>query len=401
MARAPARVIVSAAFLLALGAALGGPGPAAAQRPLIRGYYHNLPLWSRATPSRAGFFGDFNRLRLMSEPGWGPLSLEIAYEHNLGLNRLPTSRALAIAGVPETSPWLDLQWNLWEKDQVSWEHRFDRLNLSWAPTGSLDLTLGRQTVSWATTLFLTPADPFSPFNPADPFRAYRGGVDAARLQFHPGPLSRVEVVVRPTRTAAGREITALGRGLTTWKNWEISGWAGALFDEPAAAGAVAGSLGPMALRGEASLRRIRGKTRVRGALGIDRRLTLSNRDLTLVAEVQHDGLGSAGAAETSSVLQSEAFTRGELQVLGRDEAAAQAQYQLHPLWSLSLLWLWNLNDRSSLLAPSLSYSASNEVTLTGGLFKGFGDVSPGSEGPPASEYGGLGTTAYLSLSIYF
>ena len=108
----------------------------------------------------------------------------------------------------------------------------------------------------------------------------------------------------------------------------------------------------MALRGEASLRKIRGKTRVRGALGIDRRLTLSNRDLTLVAEVQHDGLGSAGAAETSSVLQSEAFTRGELQVLGRDEAAAQAQYQLHPLWSLSLLWLWNLNDRSSCWLPA-------------------------------------------------
>ena len=401
MARAPARITVSAAFLLALGTAQGGPGPAAAQTPLIRGYYHNLPLWSRATPSRGGFFGDFNRLRLMSEPGWGPLSLEIAYEHTLGLNRQPTSRALAIAGIPETRPWLELQWNLWEQDHVSWEHRFDRLNLSWAPTGSLDLTLGRQTVSWATTLFLTPADPFSPFNPADPFRAFRGGVDAARLQFHPGPLSRVEVVVRPTRSVAGREITALGRGLTTWRNWEISGWAGALFNEPAAAGAVSGSLGPVALRGEASLRRIRGETVLRGTLVVDRRLTLSNRDLYLVAEYQHDGLGAAGADETSSVLESEAFTRGELQVLGRDEAAAQAQYQLHPLWSLSLLWLWNLNDHSSLLAPSLSYSASNEVTITGGLFKGFGDVSPGSEGPPASEYGALGTTAYLSLSIYF
>ncbi|MCY3756281.1 MAG: hypothetical protein OXG96_01010 [Acidobacteria bacterium] len=400
MARAPARILGIAAILLALGAA-GDPGPAAAQTPLIRGYYHNLPLWSRATPSRGGFFGDFSRLRLMSEPRWGPLSLEIAYEHTIGLNRQPTSRALAIAGVPETTPWLDLQWNLWEKDQVSWEHRFDRLNLSWAPTGSLDLTLGRQTVSWATTLFLTPADPFSPFNPADPFRAFRGGVDAARLQFHPGPLSQVEVVVRPTRSADGREITALGRGLTTWKNWEISGWGGALFDEPAAAGAVSGSLGPVALRGEASLRRTRGETVLRGTLGIDRRLTVSNRDLTLVAEYQHDGLGAADAGETTSVLESEPFSRGELQVLGRDQAAAQVQYQLHPLWSLSLLWLRNLNDHSSLLAPSLSYSASNEVTLTGGVFKGFGEVSPDSEGTLASEYGALGTTAYLSLSIYF
>ena len=47
-----------------------------------------------------------------------------------------------------------------------------------------DLIVGRQPVSWATTLFLTPADPFSPFDPADPFREYRGGVDAARLRVY-------------------------------------------------------------------------------------------------------------------------------------------------------------------------------------------------------------------------
>ena len=399
MARAPARILVP--ILLALGAAADGPGPAAAQTPLIRGYYHNLPLWSRATRSRPGGLGDFNRFRLMSQPRFGPISLEIAYEHTLTSSQLSASPEVPIAGVPETSPWLDLQWTLRESDRLSWRHRFDRLNLSWAPTANLDLTLGRQTASWATTLFLTPADPFSPFNPADPFRAFRGGIDAARLQFHPGPLSQVEVVVRPTRSAAGSEITALGRGLTTWKNWEISGWAGALFDEPAAAAAASGSLGPVAVRGEASLRRIRGKTVLRGTLGIDRRVTLFSRDLYLVAEYQHDGLGSSGAGQNQSVRESKPFARGELQVLGRDEAAAQARYQLHPLWNLSLLWLWNLNDRSSLLAPSLSYSASNEVTLTGGLFKGFGNDSPGAEGPPASEYGGLGTTAYLSLSIFF
>ena len=401
MAKAPARILGTAAILLALGAAAGAPGPAAAQTPLIRGYYHNLPLWSRTTRFRPGGFGDFNRLRLMSEPRFGPLSLEMAYEHTLTSSQLPESPDVPVAKVPGSTPWLDLQWTLWENDHLAWQHRFDRLNLSWAPTGNLDLTLGRQTASWATTLFLTPADPFSPFNPADPFRAFRGGIDAARLQFHPGPLSQVEVVVRPTRSAAGSEITALGRGLATWKSWEISGWAGALFDEPAAAGAASGSLGPVAVRGEASLRRIRGKTVLRGTLGIDRRVTLSSRDLYLVAEYQHDGLGSGGAAQNQSVRESKPFTRGELQVLGRDEAAAQARYQLHPLWNLSLLWLWNLNDRSSLLAPSLSYSASNEVTLTGGLFKGFGNDSPGAPEPPATEYGGLGTTAYLSLSVFF
>ena len=224
----------------------------------------------------------------------------------------------------------------------------------------MDLTLGRQTASWATTLFLTPADPFSPFNPADPFRAYRGGIDAARLQFHPGapqpgggrgaahPVGHRQGDHRPgTRSDHLEELGNIGLGpepsstslprprrlQARWARW--------------------------AVRGEASLRRILGKTMVRGTLGIDRRLTLSNRDrLPGWPSTSTTAWAPPAPAETSSVLESEAFTRGELQVLGRDEAAAQAQYQLHPLWSLSLLWLRNLNDRSSLLAPSLSYSAS-------------------------------------------
>lgn len=401
MAKASARILGSGAFLLSFWVAAVGPSSAPAQTPLIRGYFHNVPLWSRSTRFLPGGFGNFNRFRLMSEPNLGPFSLGIAYEHALTLNRLPTAGGLPVAAVPEGSEWLDLQWTIRKNDHLAWRHRFDRLNLHWSPSGALDLTLGRQSTSWATTLFLTPADPFSPFNPADPFRAFRGGIDAARIQFYPGPLSQIEVVVRPTRSAAGREITALGRGLTTWRGWEVSGWAGALYDEPAAAMAFSGSLGAAALRGEASLRRIMGRTALRSTMGIDRRLAVSNRDLYLVVEYQHDGLGGAGSAEYLSVLESDPFARGELQVLGRDETAAQARYQLHPLWNLSMLWLWNLNDRSSLLGPSFAYSAGNEVTIMGGLFMGFGDQSPGSPGQPASEYGALNTTAFLSVSLFF
>ncbi len=401
MANGSARIIGSGVALLTFWAAAIGPNPTPAQTSLIRGYYQNVPLWSRSTNSLLGGFGDFNRFRLMSEPAFGPFSLGIAYEHALTLSRQPTAGGLRLAGVPEGSEWLDLQWTLWENDRLAWRHRLDRLHIHWAPTGALDLTLGRQTISWATTLFLTPTDPFSPFSPADPFRAFRGGIDAARVQFYPGPLSQIDVVVRPTRSAAGREITALGRGLTTWRGWEVSGWAGALYDEPAAAMAASGSLGSAALRGEASLRRINGKVVLRSTMGIDRRLAISNRDLYLVVEYQHDGLGAASPAEYSSVLESNLFARGELQVLGRDETAAQVQYQLHPLWSLSMLWLWNLNDRSALLAPSFTYSASNEVTIMGGLFKGFGDEPPGAPGQPVSEYGALGATAYLSVSLFF
>ena len=401
MAKASAQILGSGTALLTLWLAALGPFPASAQIPLIRGYYQNVPLWSRSTDFYRGGFGDFNRFRLMSEPSFGPFSLDIAYEHAPAWSRQLTDGGFLVAGIPEGSEWLDLQWTIRKSDLFAWQHRFDRLNIQWSPTGALDLTLGRQTASWATTLFLTPADPFSPFNPADPFRVFRGGIDAARVQFYPGPLSQIDIVVRPTRSTAGQEITALGRGLTTWRGWEVSGWTGALYGQPAAAVAASGSLGSTALRGEATLRRIDGKVILRSTIGIDHQLSVSSRDLYLVVEYQHDGLGAASPEEYQSVVESNPFARGELQVLGRDETAVQAQYQIHPLWSLSMLWLWNLNDHSALLAPSLSYSASNEVTIMGGFFKGFGDFSSNDSGNPTSEYGALNSTVYLSVSVFF
>ena len=90
-------------------------------------------------------------------------------------------------------------------------------------------------------------------------------------------------------------------------------------------------------------------------------------------EYQRDGFGAAKPEEYTDLLTSPAFQRGELQVLGRDEIATQTQYQPHPLSSLSFSWLLNLNDRSSLLSPSVVYSASDEATVMGGVFLGVGD----------------------------
>jgi hypothetical protein len=93
---------------------------------------------------------------------------------------------------------------------------------------SAEITAGRQTISWATSLIFTPADPFAPFDPADPFREFRAGVDALRLQGFSGAFTELEFVVRPADTREGTTITALGRITTATGPWEISGWAGVL-----------------------------------------------------------------------------------------------------------------------------------------------------------------------------
>jgi hypothetical protein len=386
----------------ALALSLALAAPLSAQSHLATGYYQNVPLWSDSSALSTGGLSDFNRFRISSEPSFGRWSFELAYEQVLTLRQNDTSAGVFVGAVPGGGEWLDLQWTIDESERARWQHRFDRMRIGFKPTEALQIDVGRQAVSWATTLFLTPADPFSPFNPADPFREFRAGVDAARVRVYPGPLSEIDVVVRPTKTAVGEELTALARGLTTWKGWELSGWAGSLYGDVSAAGGASGSVRGWALRGEAVLRQVKGSGAVlRASVGVDRLVSVGGKDLLLVAELQRDGFGAAGSADYSRVLASDSFRRGELQVLGKSEAAIQTSYQIHPLWSLAGLLLWNVSDGSELLSPSFSYSASDEATVTGGLFVGFGKSAPVGSAAIASEYGLVPVTAYVSVSLFF
>ena len=371
------------------------------QTSLVTGYLQTVPLGSVETELTESNVSHFNRFRISSESVFGSVRVEAAYEHVLTLRQRDTPFGIGVGVVPGGGEWLDLQWTINEEEHIVWQHRFDRLQLGWAPTGSFEITAGRQAVSWGTTLFLTPSDPFSPFNPTDPFREFRAGVDAARVRMYPSTLSEIDVVVRPTKSEVGDELTALARGLTTWRNWELSGWGGSLYGDPAGAFGTAGAFGAWALRAEGVVRSQRDDVVFRGTIGLDHQVQLQGKDLFLIIEYQRDNLGAASSQEYLAVLTSDTFRRGEHQVLGRDETVVQASYQLHPLWNLSGLWLWNLNDRSALVSPSVAYSAGDEASISGGVFFGFGDTSSTPTRPLASEYGLAGTTGYVSLSWFF
>jgi hypothetical protein len=391
---------VRAAAVVVIVLVLSGTA-AYAQTPLLTGYLQTVPLASSATDLTESNVNHFNRFRISSEPVFGPVRIEAAYEHVLTLRQRETPLGLGVGAVPGGGEWLDLQWTIAEEEHVLWQHRFDRLHVGWAPADNLELTAGRQAVSWGTTLFLTPSDPFSPFNPADPFRQFRAGIDAARVRMYPSTLSEIDIVVRPSDSEVGEELTALARGLTTWRNWELSGWGGSLYGDTAGAFGVTGALGTWALRGEAVVRSHRNDVVFRGTVGVDRQVQLRGRDLFVIIEYQRDNLGGTSPEEYLEILMSETFKRGEHQVFGRDETVLQASYQLHPLWSLSGLWLWNLNDRSALISPSVAYSAGDETTISGGVFLGFGASASTPERPLPSEFGLAGTTGYVSLSWFF
>ena len=375
-----------------------------AQSNWFSGYVQTAPLFSGATELAPSAASNFNRFRLSIDPDLGPIRLEVAYEHAVSFRQHDVTPGFGLGGVQSGAEWWELQGTITSSSQehVVWVHRFDRLNVGWSPTDTVDVRLGRQTVSWGTTSFLSPADPFVPFIPADPFRIYRAGVDAVRVRIYPGPLSEIDLVVRPTDTDVGEETTALARGLTTVKNWELSGWGGSLYGDLAGAFGAAGGLGAWAIRVEAVIRQIDETIVGRGSIGIERAFFLSNgRTMTFGWEYQRDGLGAETPDDYPRILQSREFRRGEFQVFGQDETVVSGSYELTPLWNVGSFVLWNMNDRSVLVAPTVAYSAGDNTAVSSGLFFGSGDTEITAARPLPSEFGLAGITGYTSISWFF
>ena len=89
-----ARGLLVAGAVLAMGAL--GPGPARAQSSWLTGYLQSVPLFAGATPFTEAGASVFNRLRLTTEPVFGPFAVEVAWDHALTARRTtPTSASWA------------------------------------------------------------------------------------------------------------------------------------------------------------------------------------------------------------------------------------------------------------------------------------------------------------------
>jgi len=377
--------------------------PAAGQSPDLSGYALGVGTQARAGDLGPGGTTLLGRFRLM--PTWddGPVSVEAAYEHIM--TRTPIGGGVAVTtpggAIGSTGDWLGLDWPIRSTERTSWRHRFDRLSVG-VDAGPVSVVVGRQAISWATTLFLTPADPFAPFDPSDPFREYRGGVDAVRVRAFPGPFTEMDVVVRPTKTATGTTLTAVGRAQTSRGGWAFGAWGGVVHDDGAAAVFATGAAGATALRGAFALRRDgSGSATVRAAVGGDRLFSISDRDLRALVELQYDGFGAARSSKLLDVVASAPYQHGEMQVLGRWTAAAQASWQATPLVSTDAMALMNLGDGSALLAPGLSWSLTAAASLRAGAFVGVGAGTSDPRSGLGSEYGSIPVLGYIALSMFF
>ena len=313
------------------------------------------------------------------------------------------SGGFGVSAVPERS--VDLETTLVNREHVAMRHDIDRLSLT-RYGGAIDLTLGRQAITWGISSLFPVADLWTRFSPFELDTEEKPGVDALRILAYPvkglevdgviadaGTLDDLGVGVRATLVLPDADVYA---GLA--KFWRkvllLAGGAWVLEDVSLRAEVAA----PWALSGDSlQLPRV--------TLGAD----WIRSDLIVSGEIHYNGLGAEDAEGYDELLASPEFLRGESYFLGRWYVGALVSYQRSERLSFSLTAVVNANDPAALLTPVFAYDLGQSARITAGVLAGLGET-PGEtmlgSGSLAgtlipSEFGAYADLWFTRVSVYF
>jgi hypothetical protein len=315
-------------------------------------------------------------------------------------------RAYAGGTVEKTPDFVDLirtPREFGRLDAVLWNSRssvgyaeVDRLWADWN-TGSWQVTLGRQRVAMGTNLVWNPTDLFNPYSILDFDYEERPGFDGGRVQYYFGPLSKVELSVKPSKsvstmtTAAALTTNALEYDFhmliaRRGKLWAWGGsWAGDI-----AGGGFRGEI----LASQKAKQTPLGSIDFSTAEGVMASAALSGdytfpNSIYLHVETMYN---SAGVTHDAALFTQEATSLGLLSP-ARWSLFAEVSYDITPLVRGSVFTLQNPVDGSRVYVPMVTWSVLTNVDLsvTALIFRG----------NALTEFGGYGESGYLRVKFSF
>lgn len=332
-------------------------------------------------------------------------AVSIELHQRVGLRTSTSASALGAFGpgvgvsvVPQRS--VDLNQAAIALPQLRVDHDIDRLAVR-IYLDAVDLTVGRQAISWGSSTLFQVADLWTTFSPFELDTSQKRGIDAVRALWSPHPQLEVDAIVadrgRLEDTSAGARATLFLDGIDLYaaaaKHW----------DSAYAFAGASGELGSFKLRGEATLPydlEEGAVRRPRATLGID----WFRSDLFVGLEAHYNGAGAEGAGSyLEHATTSEVLARGESYLLGRWYAGAVATWR--PWEPLSLVGsvLANLEDPSANVSLAVAYAPVQAFQLTVGAFRGVGAAPLLDEGrlELRSELGSFGNLYYVELAAFF
>jgi len=384
------------------------PDPAQARQEVkLGGYLKSLDLYLEAPPSGPIGYGaaSSNRLRLDLTGDVRGLDYEVSVEDQL-LFTDPAGYLPLPEGSVNRLVDLARAWN--ESGRFADRLEVDRLNVGGSVAGS-EWRAGRQAIGFGRIALFSPLDIIAPFAPDAIDTDVRPGVDALRLVRYFGLGGQLGGTVvlgdGPRRNSylatfsenrAGLDLLAIG---------------GTLRDRPVLGVGLAGSLGPLGLKGE--IAGYRGNDAGRPGGDLHRHFAIGAVEAwyrfaagpILLAEYLYNGAGAAEPAAYPAAYASAAFREGLSFLAGRHYLLLGPSWEVHPLVTLNGLVIWNLEDDSALLRPRVELSLSDNTALE--LFWTF-SRGPAPRAPlpilppvPRSEFGSFGDSGGLFLKYFF
>lgn len=292
--------------------------------------------------------------------------------------------------------YLKLDAVLWDKKKTVGYGEVDRLYLDWNYK-NVQFTLGRQRIAWGTSWTWNPTDIFNPQSVLDFDYEERPAVDAFHIQYYTGAVSKVELAFSPAKEK--KNIIAAGLISNNLWNYDFNILGGIKKEKWFTGFSWVGDISGAGFRGEFLLNQGR-KTSTplfSRSFGLDKpyySFVLSGdytfpNSFYIHTEVLRN---SIGVENLTALYQQEAVNFGML-TAAQWSLYQEFAYDFHPLIRGTVFGLFNPNDKSFALVPSVSYSVVTNLDLLL-LYMYF-------HGNPLTEYGSYGSTVFVRVKYSF
>ncbi|HKW03500.1 MAG TPA: hypothetical protein VJN96_26985 [Vicinamibacterales bacterium] len=349
-------------------------------------------------------------LRLRVEPeirASGNTTFNFAYEQRLHFASAPTAGTGVIGLLPSelATPFRvePLVWRVTESTKGTWRHEIDRANAQ-IHLRRANLTIGRQAIGWGRGVMFTSIDLFAPFSPLEVDREWRSGVDAARADIKLTDRSSLDLVGAFGDTMDRSALAARARGYAGTVDVEVAG--GRRGQDLFGGVTSSASIGDAEVHGEAAAFRI--------PSGMDHDVVWKvvaggsyrfpiGAGIFACAEYHYSGFGAERPEEIRALLMTPSFVgrfvRGDTQILSRHAIGVTGSYEVSAEITYSGQWLHNPRDHSGIVAPAMTYTFNDAVSLLGSVYVPYG--RPPQGGVLHSEYGATPLSGLLQLRVYF
>ena len=313
---------------------------------------------------------------------------------------------------------MDLTHTIKEEDSYILAQRLDRLNFTFNPNWGL-VRIGRQAITWGNGLIFNPMDLFNPFPPTDIQRDYKVGDDMVLAQFTFPDTFDLQLLYVARRDPDTNNVEADRNSLAGLLHFavgttEFDVMATRHFDDYVVGLGSSGIWGGAAWRLDSTATFLNDgegqntKNFLSGVANMDYSWIWWQKNFYGLLEYYYNGLGEGdypGALSNPDITRR--LTRGELFVLGKHYLSAGIQIELHPLFTVFLTGINNIEDPSGILQPRAVWNIAQNVDVKIGA-----NFFCGDNGDPGSEFGGFiipGTNihsrspnnAYLWFNYYF